>query len=103
MCKKEISETELHNSILKLKLDKSPGLDGIPAEFYKKYWHMIKPKFIEVIREIERTESLCISQYRGVICLLFKSGDREKINNWRPITLLNVDYKIIATVYALRL
>ncbi len=103
ICEKEISENELNNSILKLKLDKSPGLDGIPAEFYKKYWHIIKSKFIKVIREIEKTESLCISQYRGVICLLFKSGDREKIINWRPITLLNVDYKIIATTYASRL
>jgi hypothetical protein len=40
-------------------------------------------------------KSLFESQYRGMLTLLFKKGEREDIRNWRPITLLNVDYKII--------
>ena len=44
-----------------------------------------------------------MSQYRGIICLLFKKGDRDDLTNWRPITLLNNDYKLIAIIYANRL
>ena len=43
------------------------------------------------------------SQNRGVLTLLFKSGKRENIRNWRPLTLLNTDYKIIAKILAERL
>ena len=46
---------------------------------------------------------LCISQYVGLIRLLYKKGDREDISNWRPITLLNSDYKIIEKVLSNRL
>ena len=39
----------------------------------------------------------------GLITLLFKKGDHQNLNNWRPITLLNCDYKIIAAIMAKRL
>ena len=103
LCEEFISETELNNGIKALKKNKSPGIDGIPGEFYKKYWTLIKKNFKQVIREIEETEELCLTQYRGVICLLFKQGDRDDLFNWRPITLLNTDYKLIAIIYAGRL
>lgn len=103
ICEQTISNTELDNGIKALKTNKSPGIDGIPGEFYKKYWNLLKPNFIKVIKEIEETEELCISQYRGVICLLFKQGDRDDPINWRPITLLNNDYKLIAIIYASRI
>ena len=38
---------------------------------------------------------MCNSQGMGMITLLYKNGDRNDITNWRPITLLNTDYKII--------
>ena len=75
----------------------------LSSEFYIKYWDILQDTFVQVIREIEDTEELCITQYRGVICLLYKKGDRDEVGNWRPITLLNTDYKIIAIVYASRL
>ena len=102
-CEQLITETELDKGVKSLKKNKSPGCDGIPGEFYQKYWKLLKPNFIKVIREIEETEELCISQYRGIICLLFKQGDRDDLANWRPITLLNNDYKLIAIIYASRL
>jgi len=39
-------------------------------------------------------------QYKGTITLVFKSGEREDVKNWRPITLLNVDYKILSKLLA---
>ena len=47
---------------------------------------------------------LSMSQRRGVITLLHKKGkDEEQIKNWRPISLLNIDYKIMTKVLARRL
>lgn len=43
------------------------------------------------------------SQRKGVITLLFKGGDKQELENWRPITLLNIDYKILAMVLTKRL
>ena len=46
---------------------------------------------------------MSLTQSRGLISLIFKKGDRLDPRNWRPITLLNVDYKLAARVFAGRL
>ena len=50
-----------------------------------------------------KTGSVPKSFSSGVISLIYKKADREELANYRPITLLNLDYKIIAKVYAERL
>ena len=82
----EISLDEISKAVKILKLDKSPGEDGIVNEFYKTYWYLISDDFGAVIKEIFDNNLLCESQYRGMITLMFKSGEREDINNWRPIS-----------------
>jgi hypothetical protein len=52
---------------------------------------------------LSKKKELTPSQYKGVLTLLYKSGEREDIRNWRPLTLLNSDYKIIAKILAERL
>jgi hypothetical protein len=47
--------------------------------------------------------TLSASQYKGVLTLLHKGGEREDIKNWKPLTLLNCDYKIISKLLAERL
>jgi hypothetical protein len=56
-----------------------------------------------LVCEIFNEKQLNNSQNRGVLNLLFKSGERENICNWRPLTLLNTDNKIIAKMLAERL
>ena len=98
----DIDEEEIWDNIKRMNSGKSPGSDGLPVEFYKKFWKIIKTHFHEVIKCMLDKE-LCKSQYEGVIKLLPKSGDLELMENWRPISLLNVDYKICAKILASRL
>ncbi len=56
-----------------------------------------------MINEIEQSGQLAPCQNMGVITLLYKAGDRTDLSNWRPITVLNADYKIIEKVLGHRL
>ena len=103
MCDKEVSIDEICNAAKLQKPDKSPGDDRISSEFYQLFWYLIEDDFVSVVKDIFRNKRLCESQYRGIITFLFKKGEREDIRNWRPITLLNVDYKIISKILAERL
>ena len=82
---------------------KAPGLDGLPLEFYLSFWHVLAPDLLSVLNFSFLDGHFPISLRSGVITLLFKKGDRLNPANWRPITLLNVDYKICARALAARL
>ena len=84
-----------------MKALKSPGCDGITAAFCKHHWKLIIDSFNE---EYEMGE-LSYSHRRGVITLLHKGKllPRNSLENWRPITLLNMDYKIAAKALASRI
>ena len=73
---------------------KAPGLDGLPMEFYLKFWSVLGSDLVSVLNSSFDSGCLSLSQRRGVISLTFKKGDRLDPRNWRPITLLNVDYKL---------
>jgi hypothetical protein len=103
ICDEGITLDEISKAVKLQKPDKSPGEDGIVSEFYRHYWYLIGEDFESVVREIFDQKLLSESQNRGIITLMFKSGEREDIKNWRPITLLNVDYKIVSKILAERL
>ena len=102
-CEKEVTQEEIHKVIKLLKSNKSPGDDGIIAEFYQTYWYLIHDELTLVIKYALENGSLSNSQYNAIITLLYKKGNREEITNWRPISLLNNDYKIITKILAERL
>ena len=98
-----LSLDEQFFAVKAMKMNKSPGPDGLTSEFYQVFWNVISPIFMEVISYIFEHGELTFSQYQAIISLLYKKGIREDIGNWRPISLLNCDYKIITKVLAHRL
>ena len=99
----EIQLTELANALKMTKNNKSPGPDGIVFEFYKLFWGVIGNDMYEVLKTGLQEEELAYSQYLAAIILLYKKGPRPDIRNWRPISLLNTDYKLLSKVFAERL
>jgi exonuclease III len=94
---KEITEEEIEKIIKESPNNKSPGLDGYSNEFYKHLWPILKDYMMAAYIEALREGEMGISQRRGVISLLPKDGkDTRYLKNWRPLTLLNNDYKFLA-------
>ena len=98
-----ISEHELLLALKKMKNNKTPGPDGIITEFYKIYWKELSQDLHEVFKSNFERNKLSQSQYLAAIRLIFKKGQRENLKNWRPISLINTDVKILSKVLAERL
>ena len=83
---------------------KSPGNDGFPAEFYQIFWIDLGDLYLNCINRAYQEGLLAISQRRGTITLLPKPKKNPfYIKNWRPITLLNCDYKLVAKAISFRI
>ncbi|KAL9989297.1 hypothetical protein ACROYT_G003831 [Oculina patagonica] len=104
LCDGPITEAECLNAINGFKKDKTPGTDGFPVEFYKFFWPELRSEMLSSFHFAFQTGSLSISQRRGVISLIPKKDkDKSLLENLRPISLLNLDYKILTKVIAKRL
>ena len=96
-CEKEINEPELYDACMTLKPNKTPGMDGLTIEYYRKFWAKLSPYLIDMYKHSYSNGYLPLSTRRGVISLLPKKNkDTRVIKNLRPLTLLNNDYKILA-------
>jgi len=69
------------------KKGKSPGMDGLPLEFYETFWDILAHNLLTVFKEFDRLDILPDSFRSGIVSLLHKKGDKADLKNWRPITL----------------
>ena len=84
--------------------NKTPSTDGLPADFYKVFWYDVHPYLLKSLNLSYKKGVLAISQRRGLISLISnKKKALYHIKNWRPITLLNYDYKIATKAIASRM
>ena len=98
-----ITEDELFLILKSFNLNKSPGIDGLPIEFYLKFFNIMKIELCQIFNNSLFYNSLTDSQRKAIIILLYKGGDSQLISSWRPISLICVDSKIIAKVISWRL
>ena len=98
-----ITIEEVHRVIKNLPKKKSPGPDGIGAEFYQKNWNLIKTILTDMLNEIFLYDTKLNNMNKGVIHLVHKKGETSKLENFRPITLLNTDLKILNKILANRI
>ena len=82
---------------------KQPGPNRIPNELYKRMSSVFAEKFTNLINETRTTGKLPDHFLEGDISMLYKKGDREDPRNYRPITLLNSDYKVFTRVLSKRM
>ena len=95
---------ELSLAVKELKNNKASGIDGLPIDWYKVFWNRIKHSYFSMIQESIEFGILPVTTRQGVISLLEKLDcDPLSLKSWRPPSLLNTDYKILAKVVATRL
>ncbi|KAF7647571.1 hypothetical protein LDENG_00170230, partial [Lucifuga dentata] len=101
VCCGNLTVEEIRHGISQLKSNKSPGNDGLTSEFYKTFSQEIELLLLAVFKESLEQGELSTSMKQGIITLIPKQDkDTLSIDNWRPITLLNNDYKILALILA---
>ena len=104
MCEGNISKGECANFLKKMSNGKSPGSDGYTCEFYKFFWKDIGDFLVRSFNDSIAQGNLSVTQRHGIItCLPKKNKSKLYLKNWRPITLLNVDYKIMSGSLAERM
>ena len=97
------SEKEVFEAISQMKNNKAPGPDGFPAEFYKKCWHIIKGDLLPLFHDLFPGQLQLFQLNFGKITLLPKKTEAVRIEQFRPICLLNVSFKKITKVGTNRL
>ncbi|KAK3515326.1 hypothetical protein QTP70_014607, partial [Hemibagrus guttatus] len=100
---RDLTLAELHKALQGMENGRAPGIDGLPVEFYKAFWAIIGQDVLEVLNDSVNVGQLPLSCRRAVLTLLPKKGDLTHLKNWRPVSLLCTDIKLLSKALASRL
>ena len=95
---------EISLAVKHMKNNKTPGIDGFPAEFFKLFWKNISIWILKALNQSFEKGTFSISLRQCIItCLPKKGKPREFMKNWRPLSMLSVLYKIASASIANRI
>ena len=101
---KPLDIQELETAITNMQTGKTPGPDGFTVEFYKKFSLQLTPLLRNMFNDSFERAGLPQSLTEALITVLLKPGkDAKECASYRPISLLNVDVKILSKVLAERI
>ena len=103
ICNGLMTNDECLQALKSMGSNKAPSVSGFNKEFMLFFWEDFGEIVVRYINHAYSKGKLFINQRRGVLTLIPKAGDQKKLNNKRPICLLDIVYKIIAKVLASRL
>jgi len=99
----EVTIPEIIKGIDQMGKGKCPGLDGLTAEFFQAFSGSMSKILLWLWNEICDKGVMPRSLRTGITTLIYKKGDALDLNNWRPVTMSNIDYKVFAHVFKNRI
>lgn len=94
---------EIKKATFQLGSEKAPGPDGFPLIFFQRFWEMMKDDIFNIFVDLQENALFTASTDYSFVCLIPKREGACKVNNFRPISLMNGIQKILSKVLANRL
>ena len=95
ICDGVLTKAGCFKALQTFKNGKSPGNDGLTAEFYQAFWPTLGHLLVDSLNSSFEKGELANSQKQGIIRLIEKKNkDKRYVTNWRPISLLNVELRL---------
>lgn len=94
---------EVRKTVFGMKRLGSPGPDGIQAIFYQRFWDVVGETITRFVNEALRTSKIPVGMLEAFITLIPKNERPKSASDFRPITLLNVIFKVVSKVLVNRL